>query len=784
MEEKASSIKCCYINHKNSSSKNNNYYYCYDCKIIICSDCLNDHNIKIEYFNHRHESLKDIVDNIKKNKKDIEEQPYMTNINIIDMKSQKGTEDVNIQLKRFMEKCNNLNNFFRDKYTEYKKEYEDLEKEQKIFKEKITKNPLLLINFSSEKDNNIIKIKNIYNNLIAKQKYINYIYESTCNLLTNNNNGKNTNNKIIYEKANINSIAIHGINNSNSKNDIIIQKAKEESKINDCKNEGKKNENENLNKEVNKSDNLKKENKKEDKNLNINNKIENKKDENNKDNENKNRSKRKIEENNIIMKNMEDDQQNKKNMSKNNIGNVFGEFNLNEEKSIYINKKTNTNENNEIYTNKQNNKKVKIQNDISENYYLTSLSNSTFINGSEEQKNNTDNHNNGNLIINEITPYLPNNSYEYLKNNGIKDNFHKNYQNILLGNHIKNNSINNKNKITQINKQKNIVSFVTNISNEIKYIYGISTYDIKIDKRLVVFESKPKEGGLVKYFSSQNIIQGKEFIHSRQFPYPYCRLINLNNEAYVIGGRKEDDIDYLGNNFCFKIYYINNGNYNGLGEIKCIPMKFTNFQHQSHSLLYSNLYKTIFVFSGHDQKKCEYAKIDDKREIKKWEELIPLREPRENALSFLLNEKYIFLVGGKIEKDKIDNSYDMFDFSAIYENRPLIWKTIIIQFNEINKNMFESKGSGIINLKDMIYVFGGYNIKKEVMGWKISFSDSNKDKVKIIDTIEKFDMSPFENNNLGYSFCGDQKFINIGDFYFNIALGGICKFIPKNILNK
>ena len=67
-------------------------------------------------------------------------------------------------------------------------------------------------------------------------------------------------------------------------------------------------------------------------------------------------------------------------------------------------------------------------------------------------------------------------------------------------------------------------------------------------------------------------------------------------------------------------------------------------------------YKIIFVLSGHNQKKCEYAKINENDCITEWEELMPLREPREDCLGFLFNEKYIFLVGGN--QFNKNNSYE------------------------------------------------------------------------------------------------------------------------------
>jgi hypothetical protein len=463
------------------------------------------------------------------------------------------------------------------------------------------------------------------------------------------------------------------------------------------------------------------------------------------------------------MKNIQDENKNIINKK----GNFLNKYNnLSNEMLLSMKTKRDSSKDQFLFNNnmsKHNNKKPKIQNNNLNKFYPNNIfmvSNSSLIPNYEEKKNNND-INNIKCSFKELIPNLTKDIFNYKKNNIIKQNH------------------SNKTEMNQKNVEANHISKKNNDLNEIKYFFGISTYDKNADKRLVVFEMKSKFTITIKYINSSDIVHTEEFLHSPKFPYPHCRLINRNNKAYVVGGDKQDDFNDIGNNFCFQIYYQCNEEDTSLNKVICSPMKFTNYNHRSHCLLYSNYYKTIFALSGHNQKKCEYAKVNENDCITEWEELIPLREPREDCLGFLFNEKYIFLVGGN-QYNK-NNSYDMFDISSLYENRRPIWKYYIIQYNYINRNLFDSKGSGVIEYKKNIFILGGYNINKEISSWKISFSIFMDDVT--ISKIESFALNSFEKTSKGYSFLGEQKFTNIGDYYFNIAYGGQCKYISKKNLD-
>lgn len=833
------SFECNYISHKSNNSNSLELYYCNSCNAFLCSQCLREHNTKNENSNHKTELLtkNNLLAITDKKRKELEEKPFMNNKSIINLNSNEKDKFMDNKVVQYMNLCNELNNYYRNRCSEFWNKFLELEKLKENFRNKIDKNPILLLR---DKPQDIEIINKIYEDLIQKEKNINYLFNSTSNLL-NEDNIKNNILNCKFEIIDNGKFTFPSISNSNLKlsKSIIVSREKEENQnkenifdINNTKGAIKfnsnnteiknemekknvstrkpmfvifpltnindknliKNSNKNLNKNNIEEKNIKANEIQENKNIieekkYLNSNIE--KYNSNKNNNNANQNKKKIE----------DDNKNIINKDENFLNKYSNKYsNLNQDGKL-LSLKTERQKSKDSFQDKNffnySNKIPKLENNNSNKLYpnnLFTVSKSKIIPDYEEKKNNTDS--NINSSIKELLPnFMSNPKSEGINTFGKKlQNFLMNdnkinspktqkfhlYQHRDLLNHTKyTDEVNSGSKdINQnlLNKNKNY----HNDLNEIKYLFGLSTYLKKFEKRLVVFEMKSKYNIAIKYIKSSDIVHTKEFLYSSNFPYPHCRLINKNNIAYVIGGDRQDDLSDLGNNFCFKIYYKINEKDSSLDKVICSQMKFTNYRHKSHCLLYSNNHKTIFVLSGHNQRKCEYTKVDEKDCITKWEELIPLREAREDCLGFLFNEQYIFLIGGN--KFNNNNNYDMFDISSLYENRRPMWKNYIIQYNYINRNLFDSKGSGVIEYKSNIYILGGYNIRKEVSSWKISFSIF-KDEVSI-SKIESFEMNSSENNSSGNSFLGDQRFINFGNYYFNIACGGICKYISKKILDK
>ncbi len=334
-----------------------------------------------------------------------------------------------------------------------------------------------------------------------------------------------------------------------------------------------------------------------------------------------------------------------------------------------------------------------------------------------------------------------------------------------------------------INPIKSSPSFFININNNspIEENRKLILLDLTNDKSLTLQELIIKQN---------NFKDPKEYNSS--FPFQFCQIINIKNIAYITGGKLNDELSKLNYNndlgvkHCYKIIYNKEKN-----EIEIDKLPPSIFKHQSHSLLYSKKFNTIFMCSGYNQRNCEYFDLNEN----KWKRLFPLQKPRENALAFLFNEKYIFLIGGKNNEGNINEDYDVIDFEIFFKNKiQNYWKSY--SFN--NRNILERLGCGIISQSDNIFILGGYNKKNEFCSWKINFEQDKDDdssifikekfdkiyKISSVETCEKINNYFKKNKNTinNPCYCGQQDFLNNNGFLFNISLGGQLTIIPENIL--
>ena len=291
----------------------------------------------------------------------------------------------------------------------------------------------------------------------------------------------------------------------------------------------------------------------------------------------------------------------------------------------------------------------------------------------------------------------------------------------------------------------------------------------------------------LQQISSEQIIHKVPFINKDRFPCLCSRLININNKAFIIGGIPYLEENDCGNKFVFRLDYFNK-------EIRepniyIVSMKETIFPHQSHHLIYSELYNFIFVISGKGQKKCEYGILDkEKKEIKEWKEIDSVNVSKENAICFLLNEKYIFLFGGinnNYQSYKYD--YEVFNISLISKNKSEKWKTHQFITNKNNKAIFHIKIAGIIETNNNIYILGGFNYGLGPnLNYIISFNEEKNgggENGKIIESINNCESLNKYKDIL--SFYGQQKFMEYQEKFHNInILGKYTKLSKYELDNK
>ena len=164
---------------------------------------------------------------------------------------------------------------------------------------------------------------------------------------------------------------------------------------------------------------------------------------------------------------------------------------------------------------------------------------------------------------------------------------------------------NKKKKIEEINKINNsstIPSFFINL----KYQSPLNK-----NRKLILLDLTDNKTLELTQLNIEpnNFINPEEY--NPEFPFQYSKLININNITYITGGKLNDELsklnynNELGEKNCYKLIYNQKQN-----EIKIDTIPFTNFEHHSHSLLYSQKFNSIILCSGHKQRNCEYLNLN------------------------------------------------------------------------------------------------------------------------------------------------------------------------------
>ena len=405
----------------------------------------------------------------------------------------------------------------------------------------------------------------------------------------------------------------------------------------------------------------------------------------------------------------------------------------------------------------------------------------------EEKFINLINGENSNLFLNNHNQLNNNSNIKKLKKKNMEEKNH--------------NEINNKdNKDNKDNKEINHFEFPKKNNFYPSYFINLNTHSYSDEKRNLILAELLNDNqiNLLKLSIVGDNFQNINDYH-KSFPFQNCRIININNAAYIIGGKLNDDISKLNYNNelgvtnCYKLIYNKDKK-----EIKIYTLPSTIYQHQSHSLLYLQKYNTIVLLSGYKQKHCEYLNLQNNGIENKWKHIYPLRKVRENAISLLFNDKYIFIIGGNDLNGNINQDYEVLNYDLFINMKYLsYWKKF--SFTNNNYKIFEQKGSGVLYYNNDIFIVGGFNSNKEFLSWKINFEDYQNDEIvkgvkggldkdykinsfKSCDNINKYIINSNNNNNC-YSFCGEQVFMNYKDFFVNISFGGQLMVIPNSILN-
>ena len=335
------------------------------------------------------------------------------------------------------------------------------------------------------------------------------------------------------------------------------------------------------------------------------------------------------------------------------------------------------------------------------------------------------------------------------------------------------NNIDNRNEHSKIIKHK---------CKYKRYLDYFNIINSKDNKSQICLYHVQDHKEFTKIYNPEEIIHISKNKKYLDFPFKNSKIVNINNTAFVIGGKSLNKEE--GNKLIFNIYYNEDLN-DSVGNIICKKLSKTLYGHQNHNLLYLERKKLIFILSGINQKSCEYVYYNDKRGIlTECKKLGELKEPRENCISLIYNEKFIYLIGG--ENNANINSYDVCDISQISNNNiDISWIRYFIKPIGFNDMLFNIKYFGMISMENKFYILGGNPMNKNnLFNFKISFSDDeinkNNNSYSKISNIIKL-KNPCLINNPNLFFCGQQEFIQYCDLFININMNGKLVRLKKYI---
>ena len=734
MQKDAKNILC---NYKSDSSNHFEQatYHCYNCEKNLCFVCLNYHNNI--HKNHSYELLSSIIEESTIKKKNL--RALNTSINDCDF-LEFGVEkfkDLKTLENNYLGKFDKIISTLRNKIIIYNDNKEAIDKEKENINQMIKKlyeDPTSIRKMiHNDISKNLMIIKETREELFEIISVTDGLLES-IKKSEQKDNDNNDNDIIQEDEIELKELKIINELIEQEKNFRKVAKTPtgEINKINNKQN------NNSINNNFNSGNVICDENSYDDNNINNNISNESSNINNNNDNDNNysNTSNENFSNNNIISNN--NNSNNSINEKNNNI-NIFPIDSMDlEEQEFNENMEENENKNkNNIFNNDRNNH-------ISNNKKNDINCNST-INQINSHKNRDVNINNNNEIFKRQK--INNDDIFKAPQNNDQSNIINNNHNLNIDHNIINNSSNK--KIIMFNSY-------TYPNSKNKYLTLLLEYKISQKAKL--------EFKLFNKIQQFNYNDTCYNLNINEFPYNNSRIINLEKYALITCGITSHD-DKRGNNFCYKLEY---------EDSKVYISQFKNclFTHQSHSILYSKKYACIFILSGFNQEKCEFFSFY----LNKWNLLNPVHKPKTNAISFLFNERYIFL----IDCNDIENGechYEVFDLKIFLEEKCYTcWYSY--NFN-ININFEKLLFCGVILDRNNVFLVGGV---KNTDTMKLTFElNNNKCQIHSVSLFDKIKKYIAKKDNIGVPFFGEQIFKEYEDFYCNDAFGYKTELVPKNI---
>ena len=273
----------------------------------------------------------------------------------------------------------------------------------------------------------------------------------------------------------------------------------------------------------------------------------------------------------------------------------------------------------------------------------------------------------------------------------------------------------------------------------------------KINNEVIIYDTKEKQ-------FHQVILTSENFKDKFAISFPY-KFTNIGNNSIIITG---GIIDANISNTVYKLRVIKESNTKY--DIELTQLQSLHNSRQNHNMIFIPKYNSLLVCCGQSLNSTE--SLDLSLPEKEWMMLPYTNNPRANATMFLINNTYVYLVGGFSNTDEsYIEGYERLNLGKLSEG----W----VQFDVANLAI---STMGVLSLDDnVVLLLGGYKGGKTYLDEGMIVTVDRES-----NTISKVERKA-EMIKRGIIFYSSQQFIKSNGYLVNFDFKGNVVTFHKNI---
>ena len=273
----------------------------------------------------------------------------------------------------------------------------------------------------------------------------------------------------------------------------------------------------------------------------------------------------------------------------------------------------------------------------------------------------------------------------------------------------------------------------------------------KINNEVIIYDTKEKQ-------FHQVILTSENFKDKFAISFPY-KFTNIGNNSIIITG---GIIDANITNTVYKLRVIKESNTKY--DIELTQLQSLHNSRQNHNMIFIPKYNSLLVCCGQSLNSTE--SLDLSLPEKEWMMLPYTNNPRANATMFLINNTYVYLVGGFSHTDEsYIEGYERLNLGKLSEG----W----VQFDVANLAI---STMGVLSLDDnVVLLLGGYKGGKTYLDEGMIVTVDRES-----NTISKVERKA-EMIKRGIIFYSSQQFIKSNGYLVNFDFKGNVVIFHRDI---